>query len=111
MKSYLVFSLFTIVRFQNDMCLTASGGNGTCKFKRICSQLGHLKFYIGSVFISCRKELMMDIDLLCNLQRLLSCLLKLSARVNLLLHAEQLNGFSPVWVLSCIFKTLNLEHL
>ena len=37
MKSYLVFSLFTIVRFQNDMCLTASGGNGTCKFKRICS--------------------------------------------------------------------------
>ena len=34
MKSYLVFSLFTIVRFQNDMCLTASGGNGTCKFKK-----------------------------------------------------------------------------
>ena len=46
MKSYLVFSLFTIVRFQNDMCLTASGGNGTCKFKRISTYLHYIIQYL-----------------------------------------------------------------
>ena len=31
--------------------------------------------------------------------------------LNIFCHWEQLNGSSPVWVLSCLFKWLDIEHL
>ena len=31
--------------------------------------------------------------------------------LNIFCHWEQLNGLSPVWVLSCLFKWLDIEHL
>ena len=37
---FLVFSLFTIVRFQNDICSTSSGNNGTCYTKTECMNRG-----------------------------------------------------------------------
>ena len=39
------------------------------------------------------------------------CLFKICADVNALSHCVQLNGLSPVWLLSSLFKLLNCEHL
>ena len=36
----LVFSIFTIVRFQNEPCLTSSMNNGTCYTKTDCANRG-----------------------------------------------------------------------
>ncbi len=35
-----VLSLFTIVRFRNDVCSASSGVNGTCYSSNDCSNLG-----------------------------------------------------------------------
>ena len=39
------------------------------------------------------------------------CFLRFCNDVNDLSHVEQLNGLSPVWVLSCCFKLLDVVHL
>ena len=41
----------------------------------------------------------------------LSCTFKLHTCEKLLSHFVHLNGFSPVWVLSCFFKLLEFEKL
>ena len=38
----LVFSIFTIVRFQNEPCLTSAMNNGTCYTKNDCANRGGL---------------------------------------------------------------------
>ena len=38
------------------------------------------------------------------------CFLKDDADLKKLSHFEQLNGFSPVWILLCIFKSLDDLH-
>lgn len=38
--SFSVLSLFTVVRFQNQGCIAASGDNGTCLTPTQCQQRG-----------------------------------------------------------------------
>ena len=69
------------------------------------------KIHLGCVFISCRTELTMGMDLLslCDSRHLLACHLKLFDQVKLTLHPEQLNGLSQGCFLTLILRTV--EHL
>jgi hypothetical protein len=35
-----VLSLFTVVSFKNDACMSSAGSNGTCFSAKDCTQLG-----------------------------------------------------------------------
>ena len=71
-------------------------------------QYGFSDNHLGSVLISCRKE---PGEELLSMGHFDLCFLKVCADLNDLPHFEQLNGLSPVWVVSCFFKLPDVEHL
>ena len=86
---------------------------------RICSYIDNSSRFITSVgtFV-CKVRVFFPVEAclcvfyFCSVWwHFLSCLLLLFESVNFVLHLVQLNGFSPVWILSCVFKVLALEHL
>ena len=101
-KSLMIIRFLLILYY--DLC-----GKSNLVHLKLCIQIMWIhcekNYAVGSALISWRNELLEEI------KHVGACLLRFCADMNDLLHLEQLNGLSPVWVLSCLFKLLSCVHV